>query len=148
MDNSSRLRLKRLIKEYLFQWDIRDQLHLRSIIGTNMYNNDIDYFICELVKSYTWFTELDNIRKIVLIILCFKTNMGIFNELTNLHKAFKDKDYDKVAIKLFIFLKYTKRGLYADYLQNITLFNAMRYGKDYKPIKSPICLSSSTCTNE
>lgn len=65
-----------------------------------MLDNDIIYFTHKLNHYFPFFDELDDMRKIILINMCF--NLGIFGllEFKNMLSAIQDKNYKLAAIEM------------------------------------------------
>jgi lysozyme len=84
--------------------------HLTIGIGRNLYDrgvslnealtmldNDILYFTARLDHNIDYFSELDDIRKMVLISMCFNCGVLGLLKFTRMLEALKNKDYETAA---------------------------------------------------
>lgn len=64
--------------------------------------NDIEYFADKLARglpmmNYTFFADLDEVRKTVLIDMCFNLGVAGLYKFENMFKALEHKDYEAAA---------------------------------------------------
>lgn len=80
-------------------------LHTRGITieeAKILVSNDIEYFADKLARGlpmmqYTFFADLDEVRKTVLIDMCFNLGVAGLYKFENMFKALERKDYDSAA---------------------------------------------------
>lgn len=113
MTTDARQKLKNLLisHEQLKQFPYTDSTgHFTIGVGRNLtdrgistsealylLNDDILYFTSQLSNSFPYFNKLDDIRKIVLIDMCFNLGIRGFLEFNRLLEAITRNDWEEAA---------------------------------------------------
>lgn len=62
--------------------------------------NDIEYFSKKLEKEIIFYNDLDDVRKIVLVDMCFNLGFYGFMKFKNFLEAVKNKNWDLAALEI------------------------------------------------
>lgn len=75
-------------------------LSQRGISDTWIYQqlqDDMDFFIKKLQEEFQWFNNLDEVRQIVLVNMCFNLGFKNFLGFKRMLTAIENKDYKKAS---------------------------------------------------
>ena len=62
-------------------------------------SNDIKRVSAELIRAFTWYSELDEVRKDAMIDMCFNMGLPRLSKFKNSLAAMKNGDYDIAALE-------------------------------------------------
>jgi len=62
-------------------------------------SNDIKRVSAELIRAFSWYSELDEVRKDAMIDMCFNMGLPRLSKFKNSLAAMKNGDYDIAAIE-------------------------------------------------
>lgn len=76
-----------------------EELVITPELALFMFNNDIEECMSSL-KQYFWFNHLDDVRKDILIDMCFNMGLTSLLKFVEFKKALSVKDYNKAAAEM------------------------------------------------
>ena len=114
-DDRKKLRVLLISHEGFSQYPYEDSVQKKITIGygrnltdrgitsseaMEMLNNDIEYFVDRLRNRFAFFDQLDEVRKIVLIDMCFNLGINGLLGFVNMLLAIEKHDYKQAAVEM------------------------------------------------